>query len=86
MGSSSLISGLADMFSGLHFGAINGFFLLGFGIGGAVGPWLGGLVYDMTKSYHIAFIFMMASIAAATVLYWLAAPRKKRLVSGKAGH
>ncbi len=86
MGSSSLVSGLADMFSGRHFGAINGFFLLGFGLGGALGPWLGGYIYDVMGSYRIAFIFMMASMAAATFLYWIAAPRKKRLVSGRAGH
>ena len=84
IGSSSLVAGLADMFSGLHFGAINGFFLLGFGIGGAIGPWLGGFIYDTTKSYHFAFIFMMASMAAAAILFWLAAPRKKRLVPGRA--
>jgi sugar phosphate permease len=85
-GGSSLIAGLADLFSGRHFGAINGFFLLGFGIGGALGPWLGGYIYDVTSSYHIAFIFMMASMVTATALFWLAAPRKKRLVSGKAAH
>jgi predicted MFS family arabinose efflux permease len=85
-GGSSLISGLADMFSGRHFGAINGFFLLGFGIGGALGPWLGGYIYDVTSSYRIAFIFMMASMVTATALFWLAAPRRKRLVPGRAAH
>jgi len=81
--SPSLVSGLADLFSGRHFGAINGFFLMGFGIGGALGPWLGGYIYDVTSSYRIAFIFMMASMVTATALFWLAAPRRKRLVSGK---
>ena len=85
-GSSSLVSGLADMFAGRHFGAINGFFLLGFGTGGAIGPWLGGYIYDVMGSYRIAFIFMMVSMVIATALFWLAAPRKKRLVSGKAAH
>ncbi len=34
---------MADMFSGKHFGSIYGFINIGNGIGGALGPWLGGV-------------------------------------------
>jgi len=76
-------SSLADMFSGEHFGAINGFFLLGAGIGGFIGPWLGGYIFDVTHSYNIALVLVILAQGLSGVFIWLAAPRKVRLVPGK---
>ena len=76
-------SALADLFSGEHFGAINGFFLLGAGIGGFIGPWLGGYIFDVTHSYKIAWILVIIALGLSGVFIWLAAPRKVRLVPGK---
>ncbi len=84
LGSPALISGLADLFGGSHFGAINGLFMVGWGVGGAIGPWFGGFIYDATGSYDLAFLSTMTSMVIACILFWLAAPRKIRLVSGKA--
>jgi MFS family permease len=83
-GAPAMISGAADLFSGKHFGAINGFIILGFGIGGAVGPWLGGYVYDTMGNYSVAFLAVIAAQVASCILLWLSAPRKVRLVPGKA--
>lgn len=85
IGSPSLTSGLADMFSGRHFGSVNGLYLMGWGFGGAIGPWLGGYVYDTSGSYRVAFLILVACMALATGLFWLAAPRKVRCVPGQAG-
>lgn len=45
----------ADIFHGKHFGAIFGYFTFSIGLGGAVGAWLGGFLFDRTHSYLIPF-------------------------------
>lgn len=84
MGAPAGFSSLADLFFGRHFGAINGFCLLGFGIGGAIGPWLGGYIFDATGSYNLAFIIVIVAMGLSCGSLWLAAPRRVRLVAGKA--
>jgi len=76
-------SSAADLFAGEHFGAINGFCLLGFGVGGAIGPWLGGYIFDVMNSYTLAFIIVMVTLGLSCIFLWLAAPRRVRLVAGK---
>ncbi len=46
------------------------------GIGGVIGPWLGGYMYDIYGNYVGAFIVAMASVAVSCVAFWIAAPRK----------
>jgi MFS family permease len=72
----ALYAGLADIFHGGHFGVLSGLLLMGFGIGGIIGPWLGGFIYDVTGSYTSAFIFAMVCFAFSGVIFWIAAPRK----------
>jgi MFS family permease len=72
----TIYSGSADIFSGKHFGAINGFTLVGFGTGGALGPWLGGYIYDTTGNYTIAFVLAAIAVIISCVLFWFASPRK----------
>ncbi len=45
----------ADFFGMKHFGTNYGLVFMGYGIGCFVGPWLGGMVYDVTGSYLVAF-------------------------------
>jgi MFS family permease len=73
--SPTVIVGAADIFHGKNVGAISALVLTGVGFGGAIGPWLGGFIYDAQGSYHIAFIVSMAAYAVAGVSFWLAAPR-----------
>jgi len=68
----------ADMFQGRHFGSINGFLTLGFGLGGIIGPWFGGFVFDTTKNYSTALIVAILVTCVAFTLLWIAAPRKIR--------
>ncbi len=73
---------VADLFHGRHFGSIQGTVVLGFSLGGAIAPWLAGLLHDKTGSYFVSFIILLASLLVSVVLMWLIAPRKLRSVSG----
>lgn len=67
---------IADLFQGRSFGAINGFLMLGFGIGGSIGPWIGGYVFDTMGTYFPAFFLVILAFAMAWAFVWIAAPRK----------
>jgi MFS family permease len=73
--SPTIFVSVADIFHGRNVGAISSLILTGTGIGGAIGPWLGGFIFDIYGSYRIAFIISLVSYAAAGLLFWLAAPR-----------
>jgi len=79
-----LTAAVADMFQGKNFGSINGFMTLGFGLGGTVGPWFGGFVFDHTKSYSVALAVAILLTCTSIVILWIAAPRKVRKM-GKGG-
>ncbi len=82
--SPALVASNADIFMGKNFGAINGLFLTGYGIGGFIGPLLAGWVFDVFHAYTSAFYFAFALTFVCIALMWLAAPRKIRLVAGMA--
>jgi len=58
----------ADIFHGRHFGAIFGFFTFSIGIGGAVGAWLGGFLFDLTQSYVVPFWVSLACLALSVFI------------------
>jgi MFS family permease len=61
-----------DLFHGKHYGAILGFLEIGSGLGGTIGPWLSGFLFDRTGSYVLSFSVSMAVLVLATVSAWLA--------------
>jgi MFS family permease len=63
----------ADVFAGPHLGAILGVVQAGGGLGGAIGPYLGGWLFDVTGSYRLAFAVAAVATAGAAVAAWLAA-------------
>jgi MFS family permease len=67
----------SERFGGRHFGAIYGALNLGNGMGGALGPWFGGLVHDVTGSYRLAFVTAIACCAIGAACFWGA--RRPRL-------
>ena len=71
----TIFAGMADIFHGRHFGTIAGLLLTGMGIGSAIGPWLGGYIYDVSGSYIGAFILCMLCLGIACIAVWVAAPR-----------
>ena len=74
---------VAEIFEGPHFGAIFGMLMVFAITGGAVGPWVTGLIYDHTGSYNIGFWIALALSALSALAIFIAAPRKVRLVAGK---
>lgn len=62
----------ADTYRGRHYGTIFGLIHLSNGLGAAVGPWVGGWLYDTTGSYRLAFGVAMGSVGLACVSLWLA--------------
>jgi sugar phosphate permease len=71
-----LASAAADLFQGKNFGVISGTVMSCFLVGGAVGPWLAGRIFDKTGSYNLLFPLMYMAIGASLIFIWVAAPRK----------
>jgi len=80
----ALIAAAGDIFQGKHFGAIIGMLLLGGYIGGAVGAWLGGYLFDHLQSYGWHFILAIAVTIASSGLIWKARPSKVRSIRAAA--
>ena len=76
---------VADLFSGKHFGSIQGAITLGFALGGAVSPWLAGFLHDRTGSYFTSFLIALFSLVASAVSMWLIAPSKTKPILSSGG-
>jgi MFS family permease len=76
---------VAEIFEGPHFGSIFGTLMLTAIVGGAVGPWVTGVLHDHTGNYNAAFWIALALSVVSAVAIFLAAPRKVRLVAGQIG-
>jgi MFS family permease len=63
----------ADVFAGPHLGAILGVVQAGGGLGGAIGPYLAGWLFDVTGSYRLAFLAACVAVAGSAVAAWFAA-------------
>lgn len=74
---------MVDMYQGRHFGDIYGFIHVGNGIGGALGPWLGGYLYDVTGSYKISFLTCIPVLVLACILFWMAGWPRRRKTKGQ---
>ncbi len=75
-----------EIFQGPQFGSIFGCIMLAGLAGGAAGPWVTGLVHDLTQDYTIAFAIGIAVSALSAVAIWQASPRKIRAVAGQLRH
>jgi MFS family permease len=76
---------VAEIFEGPHFGSIFGTITIALIGGGAAGPFVAGVIHDVTGSYRLAFLLAIACCAVSAVAIWIAAPRKVRLVPGRLG-
>ncbi|MBI4637185.1 MAG: MFS transporter [Candidatus Rokubacteria bacterium] len=68
---------VADLFRGQHFGAIFGTLQIANAIGGSLGPWIAGRVFDASGSYAPAFTAAVASAAVSMGAVWLIGPRRR---------
>jgi MFS family permease len=71
----------AEIFAGRHYGTVYGSLMLAAIGGGALGPWITGVVHDSTGSYAPAFWLGMGVSGLAAAAIWLAAPRQVRAVA-----
>lgn len=63
---------VTQMFHGRNWGAILGFLEIAAGLGGTIGPWLSGFLFDRTGSYTLSFSLSMGLLGLAIVCAWLA--------------
>ena len=73
--SPAIVVAMVDIFHGRHLGARAALLLTGTGAGGAIDPWLGGYIYDISGSYGSAFLLCIACFGIACATVWIAAPR-----------
>ncbi len=76
-------AGAADLFQGKQFGTIIGTANMGYGVGAAIGTWLYGYIFDVTRSYFGAIVITMISVFVMAVSIWVASPGKVRRVAGR---
>ena len=74
----------AEIFEGRHYGSIFGTVMLSAILGGAAGPWLAGLLHDLSGNYIAAFWISAGCSGISAGAIWFAAPRKVRAVAGRA--
>ena len=74
---------VAEIFEGPHYGSIFGTITVALIGGAAMGPWMAGVIRDMTGSYKLAFVLAIACCFISAIAIWTAAPRKVRLVPGR---
>jgi MFS family permease len=72
-----------EIFQGKQYGSIFGTIMLGALAGGAAGPWLTGLLYDLWGSYTVAFAIGIGVSGLSAFAIWQAAPGKVRAVAGQ---
>ena len=65
---------VGDLFPSNSLGRILGILTIAFGVGGALGAYIGGYFYDQTGSYTFPFLFALASICVGVIAIWIAAP------------
>jgi MFS family permease len=62
----------ADVYRGRNFGAVLGLITFGNRLGSAIGPWLGGVIHDLTGSYRAAFTVSITALCLAATAFWAA--------------
>jgi len=79
--SPTIAAAITDIFQGPRVGFIMGAIWFFFSVGGAIGPWLGGWLFELNGNYMGAFSVAIALFALGCAAIWLAAPRKVRRVT-----
>jgi MFS family permease len=72
-----------EIFQGKHYGSIFGTVMLAALAGGAAGPWVTGLLFDLTGSYSLPFAVAIAVCGLSALSIWQASPGKVRAVAGR---
>jgi MFS family permease len=73
----------ADFFEGRAYGSIFGSLMIFIGIGGALGAWFAGFLYDQVGNYLPVFVILIGCALFSSLNIWWAAPRRIRRVPGR---
>jgi MFS family permease len=74
----------AEIFDGRHYGSIFGMVMVAAILGGAAGPCITGVIYDVTGTYSMAFWVAAGCSLISILTIWAAAPGKVKAVPGRA--
>lgn len=74
---------VVEIFQGKHYGSIFGTIQVAALCGGAAGPWVTGLLHDVTGNYTAAFLIAIGMSALSALAIWRASPGRVRAVAGK---
>ena len=72
-----------EIFEGPRYGSIFGLLMVFSIVGGATGPWLTGLLYDLYGDYSVGFALGIGCSIISAVAMWRASPGKVRAVAGR---
>jgi len=72
-----------EIFQGKQYGSIFGTIMLAALAGAAAGPWITGILHDLSGSYTIGFAASIAVSGLSAVAIWMASPGKIRAVPGQ---
>jgi len=75
---------VAEIFEGPHFASIFSLIMVTLLAGGAMGPWVTGVLHDIEGSYDTAFAVALGASLLGAISIWFAAPGKVRMVAGRA--
>src|SRR3977135_3296517 len=65
---------VVEIFQGKHYGSIFGTIMLAALAGGAAGPWVTGLLHDLSGNYTLAFVVGIGVSGLSAVAIWMASP------------
>jgi MFS family permease len=74
---------VVEIFQGKHYGSIFGTIMVAALAGGAPGPWLTGVLHDLSGGYTLAFAIGIGMSALSALAIWQASPGKVRAVAGR---
>ena len=74
---------VVEIFQGKHYGSIFGTVMLAALAGGAAGPWVTGILHDVSGSYRLAFVIGIGVSGFSALAIWMASPGKIRAVAGQ---
>jgi MFS family permease len=74
---------VVEIFQGRHYGSIFGTIMVAALAGGAAGPWVTGVLHDLSGNYTLAFLIGIGVSGLSALAIWLASPGKIRAVAGR---
>ena len=76
---------MGDLFAGPSLGRIMATVSIEYGLGGALGAYVGGYFYDTMGSYFVPFMLSLTCISLGILGIWMAAPRHRSALIDKTG-